>query len=75
VKSVQGRHDHEALAPPSGDQVRQRQGQPRLPRTGWAGNPEKKALGRRIDGGEQLVREAPYSLLEAAQRLIPVSVA
>jgi hypothetical protein len=75
VESVHRRDDGEARAPLFGDQLRQRRGQSALARTGRAGDAEQKALGRRICGGEDVVRQASYSLLEAAQRLIPLSVA
>ncbi len=44
------------------------------------GDPEQETAGRAVDGGEQLdpslaKRGCGYSLLEAAQRLIPLSVA
>ena len=47
---------------------------------GRPGDPEQEASGRAVDGGQQLDQSLAecgcgYSLLEAAQRLIPLSVA
>jgi hypothetical protein len=52
----------------------------RLTGSGRPGDPEQEAAGRAFDGSQQLdqrlaKRGCGYSLLEAAQRLIPLSVA
>jgi hypothetical protein len=52
----------------------------RLAGSGRPGDPEQEATGRAVDGGQQLDQSLAesgcgYSLLEAAQRLIPLSVA
>jgi hypothetical protein len=72
MEAVHRRDDREARAPPlvrrSLDLGRDR----RLSGTRRPGDPEQEASGRAVDGPEQPV---DYSLLEAAQRLIPLSVA
>jgi hypothetical protein len=75
MESIHRRDDREALAARAGDQLRQRRGQLRLSRGRRARDAEQEAPGCRIDGGEQVARQALYSLLEVAQRLIPLSVA
>jgi hypothetical protein len=51
----------------------------RLAGAGRPGDPEQEAAGRPVDRGQQLDQDLAergcYSLLEAAQRLIPLSVA
>jgi hypothetical protein len=51
-------------------------GRGRLARPRRPGDPEQETAGRAVDGGEQSLGEGfAYSLLDAAQRLIPLSVA
>lgn len=55
-------------------------GDARLAGTGRPGDPEQEAAGGAIDGSKQLGQSLAepgcgYSLLDAAQRLIPLSVA
>jgi hypothetical protein len=53
----------------------------RLAGAGRPGDPEQEAAGRAVDGGQQLLDQSlgcagrGQSLLEPAQRLIPLSVA
>jgi hypothetical protein len=52
----------------------------RLAGSGRPGDPEQEAAGRAVDGGQQPGQSlaepgCDYSLLDAAQRLIPLSVA
>jgi hypothetical protein len=75
MESIHRRDDREALAARAGDQLRQRRGQLRLSRGRRARDAEQEAPDCRIDDGEQVARQALYSVLEAAQRLIPLSVA
>jgi hypothetical protein len=52
VEPVQRRHDREALTAALCDQGSERLGQGGLPGPGRPGEPEQKALARRIDGRE-----------------------
>jgi hypothetical protein len=80
VEAVQWCNGREAGPPPPIYRVLDGGGDARLAGAGRPGDPEQEAAGRAVDGSKQLgqslaERDCGYSLLDAAQRLIPLSVA
>ena len=80
VEAVQRRDSREAGPPLLVRRVLDGCSDGRLAGSGRPGDPEQEASGRAVDGGQQLDQSLAepgcgYSLLEAAQRLIPLSVA
>ena len=80
MEAVQRRDSREAGPPLLVRRVLDGCSDGRLAGSGRPGDPEQKAAGRAVDGGQQFDQSLAepgcgYSLLEAAQRLIPLSVA